>query len=92
MVDVAYAQYGMGVRSILVGVSNNQITVIVITQGWPSWAFAAQAVGWQIKKIILMEKEWLGKIKTWFADCEVILYSDWGGTSWFGMHSTYLFE
>lgn len=78
VVDVAYAHYGMSrgvVESDKARYGASQ-SCAVMTNGWPSWAFAARASGWRIMLIVLTDAEWLGFTVKCFEGVDVRLLND----------------
>jgi hypothetical protein len=54
---VEYAKYGIVTGSI--GRSSFDLTCIIISKGWPGWAFGALAAGFTIQTVIMLDTQWL---------------------------------
>ena len=45
---------------------------VAICKGWPSWAFAASAIGLEFKAVVLGETHWMNLYQKWFPDALVL--------------------
>ena len=74
VLEVPYVKYGMTVGKVIA--STNQVTCGVVSNGWPSLAWAAHSRGWLILVILTVRNEWTERIKRIFPDVEVMSYED----------------
>ncbi len=71
--DRSYAKYGV-TRGALSFDDNGKKDVIVIAQGWPSWAFAVEAAGFVLRAVVVLDSEWKGVCMKEFGEHKVISY------------------
>lgn len=69
---VPYAKYGVAKGAI----SDSAVAVdcVIISKGWPGWAFGAQGAGFTIRALILLDAEWVSSVRLFLPEVNVVSY------------------
>ena len=70
-----YAKYGV-TRGALNFAKEGEKDVIVIAQGWPSWAFAVESAGFILRCLVVLDDEWMKVCVKEFVEKIVMTYSE----------------
>ena len=70
--QVEYAKYGVVEGSMLVRGRGPSNTCMVVSKGWPSWAFGAMGVGLDLRYILLLSGEWEETLARMYPEVVVI--------------------
>jgi hypothetical protein len=70
-----YAKYGV-TRGALGVETGERKTVIVIAQGWPSWAFAVEPAGFALRCLVLLNEDWLRACEKEFGGDKVMMFKE----------------
>ena len=71
----AYALYGI-TEGIMVNDCDVLLNCGVISDGWPSWGFGAEARGLNVSVIVIKNNEWEGLIRRWFPKAAIMVYDE----------------
>jgi hypothetical protein len=55
--DVGYSKYGVTRGNIILNKADFK-SIVVIAQGWPNWALSAEAGGFELTKLVLLNDKW----------------------------------
>ena len=55
--DVGYSKYGVTRGNMILNKADFK-SIVVIAQGWPSWALSAEAGGFELNKLVLLNDKW----------------------------------
>jgi len=69
-----YAKYGVS-RGALNFAKDGAKDVIVVAQGWPSWAFAVESAGFTLRCLVVLDDEWMKVCVKEFGEKRVMTYS-----------------
>ena len=73
--DVSYAKYGVGEGVRKGGSARTGKTCMIVSKGWPSWAFGASGVGMHVSYVMLLSSDWEDTIVRLFPDAIVMNWS-----------------
>jgi len=77
--DMGYAKYGVVEGSRKGGSLRTGKTCMIVSKGWPSWAFGASGVGVHVNYVMLLSSNWEDTIVRLFPEAIVMIWSENGG-------------